>query len=246
MSPQTSAGTRTRPSGSFCWIDLKSRFPEETFTFFTEVLDWKFRRDVQGWRPKTLISAGDWDIASLSDVSNPVYPPDISAHIAFYLAVEDIEATIRSAGEAGAEIVVEPFEAGDEGRIATLLDPSGGAVSLWQRPRDIGWVHTGSISGAPLRLRFRGGATVRIEAFYRNILGLTDPAASFEDVANDSQEPAWSLAVSVESVEHVRRQVAARGGSWTPLPGPPGQRAALTTRDGIGVEVEQMASKAGA
>ena len=114
---------------------------------------------------KTLISAGDWDIASFSDLSNPVYPPDISAHIAFYLAVEDIEATIRTASEGGAEIVVEAFEAGDEGLIATLLDPSGDAVSLWQRPRDAGWAHAGSTSGTPSCLMFRGGSTSCIEAF---------------------------------------------------------------------------------
>lgn len=67
---------------------------------------------------------------------------------------------------------------------------------------------------------------------------------SFEDVANYSGESTWSLAVSVESVVEVGRQVAAQGGAWTPLPSAHGQRAALTTRDDIAVEVEQMDPKA--
>ncbi|CAO0835165.1 Protein N-acetyltransferase, RimJ/RimL family OS=Streptomyces microflavus OX=1919 GN=Smic_17340 PE=4 SV=1 [Streptomyces microflavus] len=100
-------------------MDLKTRDPSGTAAFFSAVLDWDFAVDEQDWRKAVTISAGDHRIGGLSDLAQPVYPPGLPAHIAYYLAVDDVDRRTAVAAENGAQILVPPFDAGDQGRIAT-------------------------------------------------------------------------------------------------------------------------------
>ncbi len=132
--------TRHGPLNEFCWLDLKTRDPSGTAAFFSAVLGWDFAVDEADWRRAVKISAGDHRIGGVSDLAQPVYPPGLPAHVAYYLAVDDVDHRTAVAAENGARILVPPFDAGDQGRIATLIDPVGaGAVSFW-RPRGFaGW-----------------------------------------------------------------------------------------------------------
>lgn len=121
--------TRHGPLDEFCWMDLKTRDPNGTAAFFSAVLDWDFAVDEQDWRKAVTISAGDHRIGGLSDLAQPVYPPGLPAHIAYYLAVDDVDRRTAVAAENGAQILVPPFDAGDQGRVATLIDPVGAVVS---------------------------------------------------------------------------------------------------------------------
>ncbi|WP_308280461.1 hypothetical protein [Streptomyces lincolnensis] len=87
--------------------------------------------DEEDWRRATKITAGGCRIGGVSDLADPVYPPDIPAHIAYYLAVDDVERRTEAAVANGARLVVPPFDAGDQGRMVTLIDPVGAAFSLW-------------------------------------------------------------------------------------------------------------------
>ncbi|CAM5579434.1 hypothetical protein SBADM41S_10798 [Streptomyces badius] len=122
--------TRHGPLNEFCWMDLKTRDPSGTAAFFSAVLGWDFAVDEEDWRRAVTISAGDHRIGGVSDLAGPAYPPDLPAHVAYYLAVDDVDRRTAVAAENGARILVPPFDAGDQGRIATLIDPEGAAVSF--------------------------------------------------------------------------------------------------------------------
>lgn len=126
--------TRHGPLNEFCWMDLKTRDPSGTAAFFSAVLGWDFAVDETDWRRAVVFSAGDHRIGGVSDLAQPVHPPGLPAHVAYYLAVDDVDHRTAVAAENGAQILLPPFDAGDQGRIATLIDPAGAAVSLW-RPR---------------------------------------------------------------------------------------------------------------
>ncbi|WYB29972.1 VOC family protein [Streptomyces sp. SM1P] len=143
--------TRHGPLNEFCWMDLKTRDPSGTAAFFSAVLGWDFAVDETDWRRAVVFRAGDHRIGGLSDLAQPVYPPGLPAHVAYYLAVDDVDHRTAVAAENGARVLVPPFDAGDQGRIATLIDPVGAAVSLW-RPR-------GS-RGGRYRLRTRAGRSL--------------------------------------------------------------------------------------
>ncbi|WP_254400430.1 hypothetical protein [Streptomyces sp. AC602_WCS936] len=61
----------------------------------------------------TRIFADGHQIGGVSDLSSSLYPPGTPAHIAYYRAVDDIEARTEAATAAGAQLVLAPFDAGD-------------------------------------------------------------------------------------------------------------------------------------
>ena len=142
-----------RRDGEFCWLDLKTRRPRVTSEFLANAFGWDFRVDENSWRTLTFITADGHDLGGFSDLSAPVYPVDAPDHIALYLAVSDIAATVAAAVEASAQLLVPAFDAGDTGQIATLIDPYGCAVSLWERSGQHGWTHPPSLPRSPARFR---------------------------------------------------------------------------------------------
>ncbi|QNP73063.1 hypothetical protein IAG44_28955 [Streptomyces roseirectus] len=128
--------------GEFGWMDIKTRTPHDTAAHLAATLGWT----VDGRR----VHASGHPIGGLSDLANPVYPPGTPPHVAYYIAVDDIGTRVTAAVDGGARIVVEPFELGDGGAIATLLDPFGAAFSLWEGSD--GWRLPGTGTGLPERM----------------------------------------------------------------------------------------------
>ncbi|WP_246096774.1 VOC family protein [Streptomyces botrytidirepellens] len=139
-------------ANAFCWMDLKTRDLPGTAAFFSKTLGWHFAVDEEDWRQTTAIAVDGHRIGGVSDLAQPVYPPGTPAHIAYYLAVDDVDRRTEAATARGARLVVPPFDAGDQGRMATLIDPVGAAFSLWQPYRFSGWGFPPRTAGAPHRM----------------------------------------------------------------------------------------------
>ncbi|WSQ12878.1 hypothetical protein OG604_36750 [Streptomyces sp. NBC_01231] len=133
-------------------MDLKIRDVPGTAAFFSTAQGWHFAVDEDDWRKATKVAANGYQIGSVSDLANPVYPPGIPAHIAYYLAVVDVDRRTEVATAHGARLVLPPFEAGDQGRIAALIDPAGAAFSRWQPYRFSGWAFPSHAAYAPHRM----------------------------------------------------------------------------------------------
>ncbi|WSU65797.1 VOC family protein [Streptomyces sp. NBC_01102] len=116
----------------FCWTDLKTRDPADTVTYFSKTLDRRFAVDEEDWPKATKTAIDGHLVGGVSDVANPVYPPGTPAHIACYVAVDDVDHRVEAATANGARLALRPFDAGDQGRMATMIDPVGAAFSLWQ------------------------------------------------------------------------------------------------------------------
>ncbi|SDH18909.1 hypothetical protein SAMN05216553_117126 [Lentzea fradiae] len=177
----------------FCWMDLKTRDPDGTAEFLGTALGWRFAVDEEDWRKATKIHAGDHPIGGVSDLSNPVYPPGTPAHVAFYLSVDDLDRRVEAAVVGGARLVVPPFEAGDQGRTATLVDPAGAAFSLWEPLAFAGWSFPPGLAGAPHRLVLACDRPGEARSFYRDVLGVAVECADF--VAAQTAAPRWELEV---------------------------------------------------
>jgi predicted enzyme related to lactoylglutathione lyase len=208
VSTEPSEDLPPRPDGTFCWVDLKTRDPSTTAAFFAAVLGWSFEMDRGSWRKATVIRTGGHRIGGLSDLSAAVYPPGTPAHIAHYLAVTALDARVAAAVEAGAQVLVPPFDAGDDGRIATLLDPFGAAVSLWQRAPRRGWTHAPETVAAPRRLQHLSADPVAAAEFYPRAFGVTDRDAEFAELDKENTMAGWNLVVAVGSVAEVQRRAA--------------------------------------
>ncbi|MGW0182699.1 VOC family protein [Nocardia sp. NPDC003345] len=141
---------------------------------------------------------------------------------------------------AAARLLVAPFDAGDDGRIATLIDPFGAPVSLWRRAPWRGWTHPRATRAAPRRLQHLSADPSAAAEFYQRILGMTDPDTDFTGLTKPNAEPGWHLIVAVDSVAEVQQRAGephrgtGRGGSRKQ----PGVVADLTAPDGLTFSIE--------
>ncbi|RNL87500.1 VOC family protein [Halostreptopolyspora alba] len=202
-----------RPN-AFCWMDLKTRDMPGTAEFFGDVLGWTFAVDEEDWRRATYIRVGGHRIGSVSDLAAPVYPPDLPAHTAYYIAVDDVDRRTEAAAAAGASVVLDPFDAGDQGRMATLVDPAGAAFSLWRGHAFHGWTAPSGEPHAPGRMVLACEHPRRAAAFYTRTLGGAPRGVSFVTApASGSGVPQWELALSVADPEGVGERARERAGT---------------------------------
>ncbi|MET9831575.1 VOC family protein [Streptomyces sp. NPDC006385] len=198
--------TRLGSVNEFCWMDLKTHDPPGTAAFFSKALGWSFAVDEEDWRRATKIAVDGRRIGGVSDLAHPVYPPDTPAHIAYYLAVDDVDGRTEAATANGARLVVAPFDAGDQGRMATLTDPVGAAFSLWQPYRFTGWAFPPGCAGAPRRMVLACDQPDRARHFYRETLGARLACADFvAERGPEGSTPRWELAVGVDDPDSVAR-----------------------------------------
>ncbi|MEU4365430.1 VOC family protein [Promicromonospora sp. NPDC023987] len=219
--------------------------PSRTADFFKQILSWKSSTDLSSWRMATTLSIGPYGVSGLSDLSTPVYPPGLPAHVAYHLATDNIDHVVSDAEAAGAEVLVAPFDAGDEGRVATLVDPFGAPVSLVQRTGGRSWSHpTGSL-GTPASLRHTSDAPAAARRFYMDTLRVNDPAVHFADFDPalppvPASIPGWTGIITVRAVSEVAKAVAAyAGGSVTSYDGSR-PLTLLTSPDGVRIGVASL------
>ena len=114
------------PNGTFCWVDLGTDDAAAAKAFYGGLFGWEFDDLPTGeqgtystCRLRGRAVAGLYDRAETPGWGS-------------YISVDDVEGTTRRARELGAEVLVEPFDTPGGGRVATLRDPAGAAVSLSQ------------------------------------------------------------------------------------------------------------------
>ncbi|GAA3979680.1 VOC family protein [Streptomyces marokkonensis] len=182
-------------------MDVKTHDVPGTTAFLAAVLGWRFAVDEGDWRRAIKISADGHQIGGVSDLSSPLYPPGTPAHIAYYLAVDDVETRTEAAVAAGAQLVLPPFDAGDQGRIATLIDSVGAAFSLWQTHPSNRWSPS---TRAPHHMVLACPRPEEARRFYRDMLGTVPSCADFVPMHGCEEcSPRWELVVSVDAPDAV-------------------------------------------
>jgi uncharacterized protein len=114
-----------------CWVDTWQRDAEAAVSFYTSLFGW----DVEDTMPADV--AGQHfmcrlhgrDVAAIA--SRPQAAPPVTAWNT-YVWVEDAAEAMSSAGAAGGDVLMEPFESLDGGRIGVIADPAGAAIGVWQ------------------------------------------------------------------------------------------------------------------
>lgn len=132
---------KTYRHGQFVWRELMTPEPEASLRFYGEVIGWKSQSTkMPDGSDYTMLTVGDQPVGGLMKPPMPEIPP----HWAMYVSVADVDATAKRAAELGGSVLAGPLEAGGFGRMAALLDPTGGTVSAWRgnegdSPRATDW-----------------------------------------------------------------------------------------------------------
>lgn len=117
------------PDGTPCWADLGVTDVAKAREFYRDVFSWT----VQPGGPET----GGYSIAelhgrSVAGIGPKMGPPEAPTMWMTYLATSDADATVAKIKSAGGELVMEPMEVMDAGRMAAARDPAGAAFGIWQ------------------------------------------------------------------------------------------------------------------
>jgi predicted enzyme related to lactoylglutathione lyase len=119
--------------GKFHWNELLARDVEGAKRFYRDTIGWSFdsMQTPDGGTYWRAMQNGQ-PVAGIFPLTSPDYDGICEGWMS-YLAVDDVDARVAKAVEAGAELMKPIFDVPDVGRIAILTEPGGAGVG-WITP----------------------------------------------------------------------------------------------------------------
>jgi predicted enzyme related to lactoylglutathione lyase len=165
------------PEGTPAWVDVTADDVPAAIDFYRGLFGW----DIESGAPETggysICHKNGLIVAGLS----PKFGPDPMPSVwTTYLAVDDTDAVAAKIRAAGGQLVVEPVDITDSGRMALATDTAGAVFGLWEgrTTSGIGLANeTGSLSwNEHMSADFDAS-----KAFYRAVFGY-----EYQDVSEGS------------------------------------------------------------
>jgi predicted enzyme related to lactoylglutathione lyase len=151
------------------WVDLASSDAAGAREFYSKLFGWdiEVNTDPQ-YGGYALARVDGQDVAGIGPKMSEQAPTAWSV----YIGTPDIDELAGKVQAAGANVIVPPFDVGDQGRMAVFQDPSGAFISAWQR-KAMGGFHThapNTFGWAELNAR----GIEKAIPFYRAVFGWTE------------------------------------------------------------------------
>lgn len=129
--PGTFIGARlVNEPGAISWNELNTRDTGGAKAFYGAVFGWSFQDDDMGeMGTYTTLKLGEDMVGGMLNMNERGVPEEVPAHWLVYFAVEDTDATIAQAKQAGGRVMVEPIDI-PPGRFAILTDPHGASFAV--------------------------------------------------------------------------------------------------------------------
>jgi predicted enzyme related to lactoylglutathione lyase len=149
-----------------------------TQEFYGELFGWEAKEasdDAEETGGYRMFLKDDKQVAGLMPIQQEGQPPSWNT----YISVSDADDIAEKVKEAGGEVIVEPMDVLDLGRMAFFTDPTGAAIGAWQANQFPG----AGLVNEPGTLNWNELATRDIEAaqaFYPAVFGWTPGRPSFE------------------------------------------------------------------
>ena len=154
------------PPGTPCWVDIGVPDIQKAAAFYSGLFGW----DVQDTGPESggysMCTIGGRAVAGIGGQASP----DSGVYWTTYLASDDADLTAAEIKAAGGEVIMEPFDVLDVGRMLIAADPGGAPFGVWQAR-----THTGSqLANEPGSLIWNENMSRHYEAnqaFYAAVFG---------------------------------------------------------------------------
>jgi predicted enzyme related to lactoylglutathione lyase len=114
-----------------CWVDTTQPDPEGAVAFYSGLFGWEFEDAMPPGSPGKYFIARlrGGDVAAVS--SQPEGGPPVALWNT-YIWVDSADETASKVRDAGGQVVTDPFDVMDAGRMAVFMDPEGAAFFVWQ------------------------------------------------------------------------------------------------------------------
>ena len=160
--------------GTFCWPEVGSPDPEASKKFYGELFGWTFTDTPlppeAGGGSYTIFKLNGKDVAAMYRLGEEMKKQGIPPNWGAYVAAESADDAAKKCVALGGQVIMEPMEVMEHGRMAVLQDPAGAHFSVWQARTHAGagvLDETGALAWTELMT----GDTAKAKAFYTALLG---------------------------------------------------------------------------
>ena len=116
------------PPGTPCWVDIGVPDIQKAATFYSGLFGW----DVQDTGPESggysMCSVGGRPVAGIGGQASP----ESGVYWTTYIASDDADVTAAKIKAAGGQVVMDPFDVLDVGRMFIATDPGGAPFGVWE------------------------------------------------------------------------------------------------------------------
>ena len=118
------------------WADLSTPDVDESSSFYTELLGWEAKEvgDSEETGGYHLFLKDGKKVAGVIRIQQEGHPPSWNT----YISVSGADEITDKVKDAGGEVIVEPMDIIDLGRMAFFTDPTGAAFGIWQAKEHTG------------------------------------------------------------------------------------------------------------
>ena len=164
------------PAGTPCWVDVSVDDVPKAIAFYQALFGW----DIPLGGPEV----GGYSIAHqdgriVAAVGPKMGSPGAPSVWTTYLATDDVDATAAKIKGAGGQLLAEPMDVMEEGRMAVAADPAGAVFGLWQGGRTTGI----GVANEPNTLSWNEQMSADFDAskaFYQAVFGY-----AYQDMSGD-------------------------------------------------------------
>lgn len=119
--------------GTFCWVELGTTNQNGAKTFYGELFGWGIHEIPIGPAGVyTMFQIGGKDVGATYQLMPDQVSQGIPPNWMSYVAVESADETAKAIAAAGGQVVMEPMDVFDSGRMAVVQDSTGAAFAIWQ------------------------------------------------------------------------------------------------------------------
>jgi predicted enzyme related to lactoylglutathione lyase len=114
--------------GTFCWNELATTDPDKAKKFYTELLGWTTEDMPMPTGTYTMFKSGKTSTGGLFKITPEM--GKVNPHWMGYIMIEDADEAAKKVEKLGGKVIVPPMDIPNVGRMVTILDPTGAAVSM--------------------------------------------------------------------------------------------------------------------
>jgi uncharacterized protein len=117
------------PPGTPCWVDLSCDDVAAAKTFYVGLFGWQANEGPPEAGGYMVCELGGRPVAGIGPKMGS---PEVPNAWTTYLATEDADLTAGKIKASGGQVMAEPFDVLDVGRMAVGVDPAGAVFGIWQ------------------------------------------------------------------------------------------------------------------
>lgn len=128
--------------GSFTWAELATSDPKAAKTFYTRLFGWTVFDNPMGPGEDdiyTRLQIAGKDVGALYKMRPEQASQGVPPNWGTYFTVSKVDETTMRVKGAGGNVIAEPFDVMEFGRMSVVQGPEGAVFSLWQAGKHIGF-----------------------------------------------------------------------------------------------------------